>query len=77
MVPTQGYWCSLCKVLFGDQACGEFHLKSEAHNMKYRVNFFKTRSPNGPKSVIWNHEVICVEGCIPSHGYKTLRSCFL
>ncbi|KAK3093113.1 hypothetical protein FSP39_011209 [Pinctada imbricata] len=35
LIPTSGFWCSLCKVLVGDIACGEFHMKSDAHHENY------------------------------------------
>ncbi|ELT96730.1 hypothetical protein CAPTEDRAFT_37747, partial [Capitella teleta] len=36
MIPTQAYFCNLCKEFSGDSSSAEQHLKAEKHNEKYR-----------------------------------------
>uniref|UniRef100_A0A4W3KAN8 U1-type domain-containing protein n=1 Tax=Callorhinchus milii TaxID=7868 RepID=A0A4W3KAN8_CALMI len=36
LMPVTGFYCQLCQQFYGDQICGEDHVKSHGHNDKYK-----------------------------------------
>ncbi|XP_059838569.1 zinc finger protein 318 [Hypanus sabinus] len=36
LMPVTGFYCQLCEKFYGDQICAEDHVKSHAHNDKYK-----------------------------------------
>ncbi|XP_048452693.1 zinc finger protein 318 isoform X2 [Rhincodon typus] len=37
LMPVTGFYCQLCEEFYGDQICAEDHVKSRAHNDKYKA----------------------------------------
>lgn len=39
MMPTKGYYCSLCDQSFADHVAADEHIRTYAHNEKFKVGF--------------------------------------